>query len=209
MEQFLREAVFAMKRDFWNCRKMHLSFYTSAGGSSDSPWSEGRQFTQRIAYSTDRGETLHKKNQVIVPNLTEGNRDPKVYWHEESKGYIMSLYLKDHEYAILRSEDLEHWELTQRIFLLTTRECPDLRPVPVEGGQEKWMLFTALGEYFTGDFDGFQFTNLDEGRMAYQNELPYAGQTYFDLKDRVVLMHWLRTKNPKKYYTGMMGIPRN
>ena len=40
-------------------------FYTSAGGSSDSPWSEGRQFTQRIAYSTDRGETLHKKNQVI------------------------------------------------------------------------------------------------------------------------------------------------
>lgn len=120
----------------------------------------------------------------------------------------MSLYLKDHEYAILRSEDLEHWELTQRIFLLTTRECPDLRPVPVEGGQEKWMLFTALGEYFTGDFDGFQFTNLDEGRMAYQNELPYAGQTYFDLKDRVVLMHWLRTKNPKKYYTGMMGIPR-
>lgn len=183
-------------------------FYTSAGGSSDSPWSEGRQFTQRIAYSTDRGETLHKKNQVIVPNLTRGNRDPKVYWHEESKGYIMSLYLKDHEYAILRSEDLEHWKLTQRIFLLTTRECPDLRPVPVEGGQEKWMLFTALGEYFTGDFDGFQFTNLDEGRMAYQNELPYAGQTYFDLKDRVVLMHWLRTKNPKKYYTGMMGIPR-
>ena len=183
-------------------------FYTSAGGSSDSPWSEGRQFTQRIAYSTDRGETLHKKNQVIVPNLTRGNRAPKVYWHEESKGYIMSLYLKDHEYAILRSEDLEHWELTQRIFLLTTRECPDLRPVPVEGGQEKWMLFTALGEYFTGDFDGFQFTNLDEGRMAYQNELPYAGQTYFDLKDRVVLMHWLRTTNPKKYYTGMMGIPR-
>ena len=56
------------------------------------------------------------------------------------------------KYAILRSEDLEHWELTQRIFLLTTRECPDLRPVPVEGGQEKWMLLTALGEYFTGDF---------------------------------------------------------
>ena len=26
-EQFLREAVFAMKRDFWNCRKMHLSFF--------------------------------------------------------------------------------------------------------------------------------------------------------------------------------------
>ena len=94
-------------------------FYTSAGGSSDSPWSEGRQFTQRIAYSTDRGETLHKKNQVIVPNLTRGNRDPKVYWHEESKGYIMSLYLKDHEYAILRSEDLEHWELTQKLPFLT------------------------------------------------------------------------------------------
>ena len=157
-------------------------FYTSAGGSSDSPWSEGGQFTQRIAYSTDHGATLHKKGDVIVPNLTEGNRDPKVYWHEESKGYIMSLYLKNHVYAILRSEDLEHWELTQKLPFITARECPDLRPVPTEEGGEKWILFTASGEYFTGDFDGFHFTNLSEGRMAYQNELPYAGQTYSNLQ---------------------------
>ena len=68
-----------------------IFFYTSAGGSADSPWSEGGQFTQRIAYSTDHGATLHKKGEVIVPNLTEGNRDPKVYWHEESKVYIMSI----------------------------------------------------------------------------------------------------------------------
>lgn len=44
--------------------------------------------------------------------------------------------------------------------------------------------------------------------MAYQNELPYAGQTYSSLPERVVLMHWMRTENPEKYYTGMMGIPR-
>lgn len=185
-----------------------IFFYTSAGGSSDSPWSEGGQFTQRIAYSTDHGATLHKKGDVIVPNMTEGNRDPKVYWHEESKGYIMSLYLKNHVYAILRSEDLEHWELTQKLPFITARECPDLRPVPTEEGGEKWILFTASGEYFTGDFDGFHFTNLSEGRMAYQNELPYAGQTYSNLPGRVVLMHWMRTENPRKYYTGMMGIPR-
>ena len=176
--------------------------------SKDSPWSEGGQFTQRIAYSIDNGATLHKKNQVIVPNLTEGNRDPKVYWHEESKGYIMSLYLRHHVYAILRSEDLEHWELTQKLPFVTARECPDLRPIPTEEGKEKWILFTASGEYFTGDFDGFRFTNLSGGHMAYQNELPYAGQTYSSLPERVVLMHWMRTENPEKYYTGMMGIPR-
>lgn len=185
-----------------------IFFYTSAGGSVDSPWSEGGQFTQRIAYSTDHGVTLHKRGDVIVPNMTEGNRDPKVYWHEESKGYIMSLYLKNHVYAILRSEDLEHWELTQKLPLATARECPDFRPVPTEEGSEKWILFTASGEYFTGDFDGYRFTNLSEGRMAYQNELPYAGQTYSKLSGRVVLVHWMRTENPKKYYTGMMGIPR-
>ena len=44
--------------------------------------------------------------------------------------------------------------------------------------------------------------------MAYQNELPYAGQTYSNLQGRVVLVHWMRTENPGKYYTGMMGIPR-
>ena len=188
--------------------KALVFFYTSAGGSADSPWSEGGQFTQRIAYSIDNGATLHKKNQVIVPNLTEGNRDPKVYWHEESKGYIMSLYLRHHVYAILRSEDLEHWELTQKLPFVTARECPDLRPIPTEEGKEKWILFTASGEYFTGDFDGFRFTNLSRGHMAYQNELPYAGQTYSSLPERVVLMHWMRTENPEKYYTGMMGIPR-
>lgn len=188
--------------------KALVFFYTSAGGSADSPWSEGGQFTQRIAYSIDNGATLHKKNQVIVPNLTEGNRDPKVYWHEESKGYIMSLYLRHHVYAILRSEDLEHWELTQKLPFVTARECPDLRPIPTEEGKEKWILFTASGEYFTGDFDGFRFTNLSGGHMAYQNELPYAGQTYSSLPERVVLMHWMRTENPEKYYTGMMGIPR-
>lgn len=185
-----------------------LFFYTAAGGSSDSPWSRGKNFHQAIAYSTDHGETLHKYGREIVPFMVKENRDPKVYWHEQSKGYVMSLYLIDCAYAILRSTDLLHWEMTQKLQFETANECPDLRPVPVQGGKEKWMLFTASGEYFIGDFDGYRFTNLSAPKFAYKTSLPYAGQTYNNAPGRVVLMHWLRTKNAGRLFTGVMGLPR-
>lgn len=185
-----------------------LFFYTVSGGSGDSAWSKGRTFHQAIAYSTDHGKTLHKLGKEIVPFMVKENRDPKVYWHEESQGYIMSLYLIDCAYAILRSTDLIHWEMTQKLQFETANECPDLRPVPIRGGGEKWMLFTASGEYFLGDFDGYRFTNLSESKSAYKTSLPYAGQTYNNAPGRVVLMHWLRTKNEGRLFTSMMGLPR-
>lgn len=185
-----------------------LFFYTVSGGSGDSAWSKGKTFHQAIAYSTDHGKVLHKLGKEVVPFMVKENRDPKVYWHEESQGYIMSLYLIDNAYAILRSTDLLHWEMTQKLQFETANECPDLRPVPVQGGGEKWMFFTASGEYFLGDFDGYKFTNLSASKQAYKTSLPYAGQTYNNAPGRVILMHWLRTKNEGKLFTSMMGLPR-
>lgn len=185
-----------------------LFFYTVSGGSGDSAWSKGKTFHQALAYSTDHGKTLHKLGKEIVPFMVKENRDPKVYWHEESQGYIMSLYLIDNAYAILRSTDLLHWEVTQKLQFETANECPDLRPVPIRGGGEKWMFFTASGEYFLGDFDGYRFTNLSASKMTYRTSLPYAGQTYNNASGRVVLMHWLRTKNAGRFFTSMMGLPR-
>lgn len=43
-------------------------FYTTAG--NNNKWSAGKQFTQRIAYSTDGGETLHN-----IYNSTGKQRD--------------------------------------------------------------------------------------------------------------------------------------
>ena len=45
------------------------------------------------------------------------NRDPKVFWHEMSKAYIMTLWLEKHDFAILRSTDLVHWEQSEKLTL--------------------------------------------------------------------------------------------
>lgn len=48
----------------------------------------------------------------------------------------MSLYLKGTEYAILRSTDMLHWEITQQLTFETANECPDLRPISTPDGTE-------------------------------------------------------------------------
>lgn len=120
----------------------------------------------------------------------------------------MSLYLKGTEYAILRSTDMLHWEITQQLTFETANECPDLRPISAPDGTEKWIFYTASSEYFIGDFDGFRFTNYSAGKRASYTELAYAGQTYNNAPDRIVLIQWLRTQNPERLYTGMLTLPR-
>lgn len=101
-----------------------LFFYTAAGG--DTKFSQGKKFTQRIAYSTDGGMTLRKMKEPFLPAIYQDNRDPKVFWHEESKAYIMCLWLRDNEFAILRSNDLSVWEQSDTLVFLNEWECPDL-----------------------------------------------------------------------------------
>lgn len=182
-----------------------ILFYTCAGNTSE--WSKEKEFVQKIAYSLDGGRTFEKRADTIVPNITYKNRDPKVYWHEQSSAYFMVLYLSGNEYAILRSENLEKWSLSQRLELEGMLECPDLRPVPVEGGGEKWLFIGADGYYFTGDFDGYAFHPQSGRREAYRNKIPYAAQTFWGCEE-VILIPWLRLKNIGKNSTGAMGLPR-
>ena len=44
-----------------------IFFYTAAG--NNNTWSAGKQFTQRIAYSTDGGDTLHKIDKGVLPTV--------------------------------------------------------------------------------------------------------------------------------------------
>jgi len=182
-----------------------IFFYTSAGNTSD--WSQGKKFVQKIAYSLDNGNTLIKKEGCILEHIAGENRDPKVYWHEDAKIYYMILYLENNDFAIFNSHDLEHWEMTQRLTLSGAWECPDLREVPIEGGGSKWMLLTADGYYYLGDFDGQHFTTDYVRHEAFSTKLPYAAQTFYGT-DPVIMIPWLRTKNPGQIYRGMMGIPR-
>lgn len=180
-------------------------FYTAAGGIN--PWSKGKMFTQRIAVSTDGGRTLKKLPQEAVGVIEEDSRDPQVFWHEQSKSYIMMLWLKDGEIGILRSSDLQNWELASRVILPGAFECPNLFCLQNDG-QEQWVLLIANGSYYLGQFDGYSFETDGVKNMAYLSSIPYAAQVYNGVKDRVVLVPWLHMKNEGKLYTGMMGLPR-
>lgn len=184
-----------------------LLFFYSAAGSSNL-WSDGKDFTQRIAYSTDGGTSFVKTDRGFLPTIKRENRDPKIFWHEKSQAYIMVLWLEGNSFAILRSENLEAWESTQTLELTDAWECPDLFLLSEESGESKWVFWSADGFYFVGEFDGYQFLQEGTRKEAYTNKLPYAAQTYSGINDRIVTVPWLRTENKGKNYRGAMGLPR-
>lgn len=183
-----------------------LFFYSVAGGSTT--WSREKEFTQKVAYSLDQGAVLIKTERGKLDTICKENRDPKVFWHAESQAYIMTLWLEENDFAILRSVNLENWTLSHRFTLEKAWECPDLLQVYAEDGSSRWLFWSADGFYFLGDFDGYQFQTDGIRHEAYFTKVPYAAQTYAGIKDRIISVPWLRTENAEKMYTGTMGIPR-
>lgn len=183
-----------------------IYFYTAAGNANK--WSSGKQFTQRIAYSTDKGETLIKLKEPYVDTICKENRDPKVYWHDESNSYIMALWLEENIFAILRSENLENWQESCRFSLEGAWECPDLVKLYDENGNEQWMFWSADGFYFFGEFDGYTFKTDGIRHNAYFGKNEYAAQTYFGTEGRTISIPWLRFPNDGRIFTGAMGLPR-
>lgn len=186
-------------------REALLFFYTAAGGSND--WSRGREFTQKIAYSLDGGRTLCKMEEPCVPTVCRENRDPKVYWHEESQAYVMVLWLEENDFGIFRSGDLAHWEQSDRLTLEGAWECPDLLHLRGEGGESCWFFWAADGFCFPGKFDGYHFRPDGSRQRAYVNGIPYAAQTCSGVTGRVISIPWLRMENDGRPFTGTYGIP--
>ena len=185
-----------------------LFFYTAAGGCNQWSVDTGNQHTQRMAVSVNAGDTLLKKGQVLE-HIKGGNRDPKVFYHPDSRAYIMVLFLDDFEFALFRSLDLVHWEESQRFSVPGMRECPDLFELPVdnEPGRKKWVFWSADGFYLIGNFDGYLFDSESETLTAYETKLPYAAQTYAGVSDRKISIAWLRTENDRGNFRGMMSVP--
>ncbi len=185
-----------------------LFFYTAAGGTNQWSAEKGNKHTQRLAVSTDGGETLQKKS-LLLDHIKGGNRDPKVFWHKESNAYVMVLYLDESEFSVFRSADLLHWEESQRFSADRMWECPDLFELSVENepGVKKWVFWSADGYYMTGNFDGFRFEPDSEVLSAYDTKLPYAAQTYSGIPDRTVSIAWYRTENDRGGFRGMMSVP--
>ena len=89
---------------------------------------------QSLAYSSDGGKTFTRFGQnPVIRNNDDNLRDPKVFWHEETKQWVMSL-AKGWRMGIdfYTSPDLKNWTFQSNFFTaLTGRpslqwECPDL-----------------------------------------------------------------------------------
>ena len=126
----------------------------------------GRPTVQCLAFSTD-GRTFTKyAGNPIVPQITAGNRDPKVIWHEPTRRWVMVLYVglpdpnakhdekgrpvPKHTIHFLTSPDLKEW--TVRSQVEGFYECPDLFELPVDGEKSKttWVLSAANSHYMLG-----------------------------------------------------------
>lgn len=189
-----------------------LYFYTASGGRNNWSKEMARQHVQRLAVSTDGGETLEKEC-TILEHIAGENRDPLVFYHEKSDAYIMVLYLDGNEFAIYRSDDMLHWTESQRFTADKMWECPGLFELEIQNRSSddiektKWVFWSADGYYMIGDFDGYKFTPESEVLSAYETTLPYAAQIYAGVEERTISVAWYRTKNDKGGFRGMMSIP--
>ncbi|MEW2921252.1 glycoside hydrolase family 32 protein [Muricauda sp. ANG21] len=188
--------------------------------------------TQGIAYSLDNGATWTKYegNPVIGNKGIRDFRDPKVFWHETSQQWILTLVAGDHA-KFYASNNLREWEHLSDFGKTQGAhggvwECPDLFPLPVEGTEEqKWVLIISINpgapnggsgtQYFIGDFDGEKFTsNQQEPKWLDYGTDNYAGVTYNNTPDgkRIFIgwmSNWFYARNtPTKKWRSAMTVPR-
>jgi len=169
---------------------------------------------QCIAYSTDRGRTFtpYEHNPVIPmdpPKIGDWDRDPKVYWHEPTKKWVMAFSISGKGVVFYSSPDLKHWtyeSLTPDLF-----ECPDYFELPIDGDakQTKWVIWDASGKYFIGSFDGRAFTKEAGPFFIDYGHNYYAAQTWNNAPDaRRIGIAWLRDgRYPDMPFNGQMSVP--
>jgi len=170
-----------------------VAFYTAAG----------KKMTQNIAYSTDNGRTFtkFKGNPILGPN-----RDPKVFWFEPAKIWVMALY-DDNFIAIYNSRDLKNWEYKSKT--KGFYECPELFELAVDGNEnkKKWIMYGGSGSYMIGSFNGQEFTP-EFGKYFYTWGSLYAAQTYNNVPDgRRIQIGWGRIEQPGMPFNQMMLFP--
>ena len=176
-----------------------ISFYTAAkrnpGGISGTC----------IAYSIDKGETwvAYSGNPINISSTSYIDRDPKVFWHEESGKWCCVTFEDQGKFTFYNSTDLKHWNKTSQIHW--GHECPDFFELPIDGGStKKYVLLQGDGDYFIGDFDGSTFTPDAGGphEMVHNKGFGgsfYASQTFFPQNfpgNRIVQIAWMLGNAP-------------
>jgi fructan beta-fructosidase len=176
--------------------------------------------SQAMAYSNDKGRSWTKyAGNPVVPNPgIEDFRDPKVFWYEKGRQWIMILAAQD-RVRLYSSPNLKNWTFTSEFGAEWgdhggVWECPDLFELPVEGTEEsRWVMLVSINpggpnggsatQYFVGDLDGQTFT-LDEtfsetvtgeqGQWIDYGRDNYAGVTWSNIPDtdgRRIFLGWM------------------
>ncbi|AEM69960.1 Fructan beta-fructosidase [Allomuricauda ruestringensis DSM 13258] len=188
--------------------------------------------TQGVAYSLDNGNTWNKYegNPIIQNDGIKDFRDPKVFWHESSQSWILTLVAGDHA-KFYTSKNLKDWTYLSDFGKSQGAhggvwECPDLFPLQVDGSEEeKWVLIISINpgapnggsgtQYFVGDFDGKVFTsNQKEPKWLDYGTDNYAGVTYNNVPGNGrFFIGWMSNWNyaqdtPTKKWRSAMTVPR-
>jgi sucrose-6-phosphate hydrolase SacC (GH32 family) len=173
----------------------------------------GKPAVQCLAYSTDGGKSFTKyAGNPIIKEKTPGNRDPKVFWHEPTKRWIMTLYVeleKKHTIHFLTSPNLKDW--TVRSMIEGFFECPDLFELRVDASSaKKWVLTAASSQYMVGTFDGDRFSPETPKLRGHQGRGFYAAQTYSDIPaedGRRIQIGWLQAPSHGMPFNQAMTVP--
>ncbi len=168
---------------------IYTGFTAKSGGRPEKQ-------TQNLAYSQDGVKWTKYAGNPVLDLGKSDTRDPKVFWHQSSKQWILVMVLaEEKQIRIFGSPDLKHWRrlsdfgpegATGGVW-----ECPDLYSLPVEGnsGPAKWVLKIGLNpghpaggsgeQFFLGDFDGTRFRN--EAAAKVERWLDYGRDSYCEL----------------------------
>jgi fructan beta-fructosidase len=190
---------------------------------------------QGIAYSSDNGRTWSKfpGNPVLKNQGIKDFRDPKVFWHDGTKKWVMILAVKDHV-ELWNSPDLKSWSKLSDFGQDYGAhggvwECPDLFYLPMKGeAKGKWVMLVSINpggpnggsatQYFVGDFDGKRFlTDADKEISTWIDYGPdnYAGVTFSNAPDnRKIFLGWMSNwayaeAVPTSPWRSAMTLPRD
>ncbi len=180
----------------------------------------GNPTVQCLASSTDGRHFTKFSGNPVLPQVTGGNRDPKVMWHEPTQRWVMVLYVTlsggRHTVHFYTSPNLREWSLASVAEGITGSnylyECPDFFELPVDdnASDRKWVLLAANSEYAIGTFNGTTFKPEAQKLPGQRGRGFYAPQTFSDLpaKDgRRIQIGWFQTETKGMPFNQSMTVP--
>ena len=173
-----------------------------------------KPFGQALAWSDNRGHSwkLYNNGRHVIPNqgLNEEERDPYIFWHNDSSRWIMLLWVGMNQVRFFSSRNLLHWipisDFTGEGFY----ECPELLRLAVDNDKNnmKWVLYDASLWYWIGTFDGERFTPESGPVQGEFGDNFYAGRTWNNLAIRTVQIGWMRNgRYPGMPFNQQMSFP--